>query len=260
MNILALETSGKYCSAALLTPGGEIIELIDETTLSHSERLLVMVDTIMQQAKLEPGQLSCIAVTRGPGSFTGLRIGIAVAQGLAFGYGVPVIPVSSLAIVAAVASDWLQQSGFLVSGAASRSAAVAGDGSTPVTHVLAMLDARMNEIYCGFYDISSGTPKLIGDESVLAPTAMTAMAAGDDLQAGQYLLAGSGLVYAGEMPGVLVNGCFSRSIATVDTTAMEALMPVAGKLAQLAKIKYGQQQWEEPGQLAPTYLRNKVTG
>lgn len=257
MNILALETSGKYCSAALLTPRGEIIELIDETTLSHSERLLVMVDTIMRQAKLEPDQLSCIAVTRGPGSFTGLRIGIAVAQGLAFGYGVPVIPVSSLAIVAAVASDWLQQSGIRVSGDARQSAAMTGNGSTPVTHVLAMLDARMNEIYCGHYDISSGTPKLIGDESVLAPTAMTA---GDGLQAGRYLLAGSGLVYAGEMPGDLVNGCFSRSTATVDATALEALMPVAGKLAQLAQIKYGQQQWEEPGQLAPTYLRNKVTG
>ncbi|MEO8004068.1 MAG: tRNA (adenosine(37)-N6)-threonylcarbamoyltransferase complex dimerization subunit type 1 TsaB [Betaproteobacteria bacterium] len=123
MNLLALDTSTEYCSVALLLDGTLSYREV-HAIQRHSELVLPMIGELLSAAGLRPRQLDGVAFGAGPGSFTGLRIACGVAQGLAFGADIPVVPVGTLAALA-------EESG------ASR--------------VIACIDARMGEIYHGIY-------------------------------------------------------------------------------------------------------------
>jgi tRNA threonylcarbamoyladenosine biosynthesis protein TsaB len=141
MKLLALDTSTEACSVALWLDGEarEQFELASQ----HSERILPMVDGLLAEAGVKLTQLDALAFGRGPGSFTGLRIGAGVAQGLAFGADLPVVPVSSLAALAQ---------------------------GQDADRVLAALDARMQQVYWGAYARNpQGLMALQGPEQVLAP-------------------------------------------------------------------------------------------
>ncbi|SDZ87583.1 tRNA (adenosine(37)-N6)-threonylcarbamoyltransferase complex dimerization subunit type 1 TsaB [Microbulbifer marinus] len=130
MKILALDTTSGACSVALYS-GGQICEQFVRAERDHTRRLLPMVDQVLAEAGLSLGQLDALAVSRGPGSFTGLRIAISFTQGLAFAADKPVVPVSSLAALAA---------------GARRSHPEWRDAP-----IVAMLDARMQQVYWGIY-------------------------------------------------------------------------------------------------------------
>jgi len=141
MKLLALDTATEVCTAALWLDG-EVLERF-EPGGQHSERILPMVDALLAQAGLALTQLDALAFGRGPGSFTGLRIGAGVVQGLAFGAGLPVVPVSSLAALA--------------------------QGQDAVK-VLAAFDARMQQVYWGAYVRNAqGLMELQGAEGVFSP-------------------------------------------------------------------------------------------
>ncbi|WP_074974759.1 tRNA (adenosine(37)-N6)-threonylcarbamoyltransferase complex dimerization subunit type 1 TsaB [Nitrosospira multiformis] len=123
MKILAFDTSSEYCSVALLLER----DILGEEVLAgqrHSELVLPMVSRILDESGLTLAQLDGIAFGSGPGSFTGLRIACGIAQGLAFGAGLPVIGIGTLEALA-------QQAGG--------------------TQVITALDARMHEIYHAAY-------------------------------------------------------------------------------------------------------------
>lgn len=141
MKLLALDTSTEACSVALALDG-DIVERY-EIEPRHGERLLPMVQALLAESGVALTQLDAIAFGRGPGSFTSLRIGAGVAQGLAFGADLPVVPVSSLAALAQ------------------------GVGAS---HVLAAFDARMRQVYWGAYVRGAdGLVKLAGAEVVTDP-------------------------------------------------------------------------------------------
>lgn len=141
MKLLALDTATEACTAALWLDG-EVLERF-ESGGQHSERILPMVDALLAEAGLVPTQLDALAFGRGPGSFTGLRIGAGVVQGLAFGAGLPVVPVSSLAALA--------------------------QGQDAVK-VLAAFDARMQQVYWGVYVRNArGLMEVQGAEGVSTP-------------------------------------------------------------------------------------------
>jgi|MudIll2142460700_1097286.scaffolds.fasta_scaffold00066_13 tRNA threonylcarbamoyladenosine biosynthesis protein TsaB len=144
MKLLALDTATEACTVALGIDG-RVLERFERRS-QHSEHLLPMIDALLAEAQLALGQLDAIAFGRGPGSFTGLRIGAGVAQGLAFGAELPVVPVSSLATLAqGQAAD----------------------------RVLAAFDARMQQVYWGAYRRSGdGVMEPDGSEQVLAPAAV----------------------------------------------------------------------------------------
>src|SRR5574340_720031 len=95
MNLLAIETATESCSAAL-NIDGRIIERSELAPRRHAELILPMIESLLGEAGIARAQLDGIAVGRGPGAFTGVRLAIAVAQGLALALDIPVVAVSSL--------------------------------------------------------------------------------------------------------------------------------------------------------------------
>jgi tRNA threonylcarbamoyladenosine biosynthesis protein TsaB len=147
MKLLALDTATENCSAAVLA-GGLLHQREEELGRGHAERILAMVDELLRDTGLTLGALDAIAFGRGPGAFTGLRLAASVAQGLAFGAGVPVVPVSNLQALAQRVLD--EQPG-------------AG-------RVLACSDARMQEVYWGcFARGPDGFAQAAGPERVSPP-------------------------------------------------------------------------------------------
>lgn len=141
MKFLALDTATEVCTVAL-SLDGEVLEH-SESGGQHAEGILQMVDALLLQAGLVLPQLDALAFGRGPGSFTGLRIGAGVVQGLAFGADLPVVPVSSLAALAQ---------------------------GQDATKVLAAFDARMQQVYWGEYERNAqGLMELQGAEGVYTP-------------------------------------------------------------------------------------------
>lgn len=123
VTLLAIDTSTEACSVALLHKG-EKTALDEITQRTHTKRILPMVDEILSQSGLCLTQLDALVFGRGPGSFTGVRVGASVAQGLAFGADLPVIAVSNLTAMAQAAYEQHQ-----------------------VKRVFCAIDARMNEVY-----------------------------------------------------------------------------------------------------------------
>ena len=100
MKILALETSAKAVSAAVVENGKVLCSGYQDTGLTHSRTLMPIVETILKNTDLNINDCDVIAVAAGPGSFTGIRIGVAAAKGLAFGADKPAVGVSTLAAMA----------------------------------------------------------------------------------------------------------------------------------------------------------------
>ncbi len=141
--MLAVETSTEACSAALYIDG-EIEERYELAPREHTKLILPMIDSLMAEAELKPQQLDGLAFSRGPGSFTGVRISTGIIQGIALGAELPVVPVSTLA---AMAHHYLKHS-------SSDCAFTA-------------MDARMGEIFWGVYlKNQQGYAELVGEEAV----------------------------------------------------------------------------------------------
>lgn len=98
-NILLIETSGDICSTALLVDREVIAEKSINEKNSHSRELAPMVDALLKENRLETSDLSAIAISAGPGSYTGLRIAASLAKGLCFAANIPLIAVSSLSAI-----------------------------------------------------------------------------------------------------------------------------------------------------------------
>ncbi|WKE64413.1 tRNA (adenosine(37)-N6)-threonylcarbamoyltransferase complex dimerization subunit type 1 TsaB [Gallaecimonas kandeliae] len=147
--LLALDTATEACSAALAV-GGEVLGRFEICPQQHTQKILPMVDSLLAEAGLTLKAVDALVFGRGPGSFTGVRIGIGIAQGLAFSADKPLVGVSNLA---AMAQQALTQEG--------------------AKRVLAAIDARMGEVYVGAFEEAGGLMQLVGEEAVLPPEAVT---------------------------------------------------------------------------------------
>lgn len=133
MNILALDSALSSCSAAVIKDGEIVSEIFENRMRGQAERLLPMCQEVCAEAGLSFDDLEAIAVTRGPGTFTGVRIGLAAAKGLALALGIPLIGVSTLKVTA---------QNFRAKLAECRIA---------VAH-----DARRSEVYLQIFDLKDG--------------------------------------------------------------------------------------------------------
>lgn len=152
MNLLGIDASTSTISVAILRDGAVLGERTDQVERNRTG-LLTVIDSLFTELGLSPKSLDAVAVGAGPGSFTGLRIGMATAKGIAFAIGRPLWAVSSLAALA--------------------HAALQADET-----VVAVLDARRGEVYAGAYRRHERGVLLLGDERVFAPSEVTSLAAG----------------------------------------------------------------------------------
>lgn len=136
--ILCIETATKICSVALSHANGKLLGLAEDNSgFAHAEKLTVMIDELLKKHKIEFRQLDAVAVSCGPGSYTGLRIGMSAAKGFCYALNIPLITSSTLKIMAAGALQLPDVQNLLLQ-----------------KNVLLcpMLDARRMEVYCAFYD------------------------------------------------------------------------------------------------------------
>ena len=149
--ILNIETSSDMCSVAMTSGGGVLIEKREERGMNHAKVLAPFIEECMNYLANHDQKLSAVAVSIGPGSYTGLRIGLSTAKGICFGKDIPLIGISTLEIIAVSAMfrkyDW------------------EGDEL-----LVPMLDARRMEVYTGVYDfalnpIIQPQPHILSEES-----------------------------------------------------------------------------------------------
>lgn len=178
-----------------------------------------MANELLAAAGLQPAGLDAVAFGRGPGAFTGLRIAAGVAQGIAFGADLPTVPVSSLAALAQRAAE-----------------------DRGAEQVVAVLDARMNEIYCGTFRVArNGLVQLSGEERLLPPEAFT-------LPEGDWQGAGPGWMAYPELQPV-----------AADLVAVHAdLFPDAAAVARLAAVEFAETGGVDAANAIPVYLRDTV--
>ena len=106
MLVLGIDTTGERGSVGVLNESQSLCEIDFSATMKHGEKLVPAIDYAMQLAEADKGQIALIAVATGPGSFTGLRIGIAMAKGLAMALQIPIIGVPSMSVIARMAKFW----------------------------------------------------------------------------------------------------------------------------------------------------------
>jgi len=221
MKLLALDTSSIACTVALQL-GNKIVERHEEQPREHTKLLMPKIRSVLKESGVQLSDLAAIVLGNGPGSFIGMRIATSVAQGLAFGSGLKIVPVSSMAAVAAEVF-------------AIHDAAVA----------VVTQDAHMHEVYLGIYKRGPENlpepvcpERLHGDETITELDPATAsVAAGFGWQRYPDLLAHN----RDRLKGVV-----------------EILHPRARYLLALGAAQYRNAMALEPQDVVPAYLRQKV--
>lgn len=221
MRILALDTSTEYLSLALSLDGRVYTQdlLAGQT---HSQRILPMLREMLTEAGIEMTDLQGIAFGAGPGSFTGLRIGCGVAQGLAFGAALPVVGVSTL--LALAQGEAVKQHG--------------------VQRVIACLDARMGEVYHAAY---------IRDEDGWQEASAPGLYKPDDVPR----LNGAGWIGIGSGWKAYPEQLAADYGAQVENILADEY-PHATAIAELALPMFAAGQGRPAAEAAPIYIRNKV--
>jgi len=217
MRILALETSTEWCGVAA-GDGARWLAREERTGPAHSERALALVDAVLAEAGWPLAALDGIAFGAGPGSFTGVRVACALAQGLALGADLPVVPVPTLSALA--------------------HAAWAGSGAQ---RIVACLDARMREVYVAAYARSESGWREIEAPRVLAPVSIAGPEGSDWVGAGNGFAAYPGL---GRQLG----------LARVD----DAARPTAQAVGELALPRLAAGEGVAAADALPLYVRHRV--
>jgi tRNA threonylcarbamoyladenosine biosynthesis protein TsaB len=234
VRVLALDAATELCSVALLSDGECLVRSI-ESGKSSAQQLLKMVEEVMAEGQVPLSGLNGIAASIGPGAFTGVRISVAVAQGLAFGADLNVAPVTTLSALALQALQDLQ---------------LLGDEA----RIIACLDARMGELYWGCFTAEANpgvttpgvaTPGVIEcfELGVAAPDVIASRLKG------RYVGIGRGFsVYPqlAQIPGVVVQPAHALAL------------PNAREIARLGALRLAAGGGVDPADLKPLYLRDKV--
>lgn len=162
MKLLALETANEQCSVSIVNDTQELFFQLDERAKAQTQTILPMIEQGFAQTETATADLTAVAFSCGPGSFSGVRINAAVAQALAWSHDLPVIPVSTLQALA--------QAAYRLAG---------------LSAVTAVLDARMNEVYIASFQLDAeGIMQPVSEEQLLGYSDAAAVA--------QFPLVGSG--------------------------------------------------------------------
>jgi tRNA threonylcarbamoyladenosine biosynthesis protein TsaB len=219
MRVLALDAATEACSVALLSNGALISRTI-ESAKNNAVKILRMAEEVLAEAQVSLSMLDGIAASIGPGGFTGVRISVAVAQGLAFGADLKVVPVTTLEAMALQVLD------------------------APESAALACLDARMGEVYWGAFVRDAARGIVQSGALHVGPPGSVTWELG-----GQYVGVGRGFSaypLLATLPGIAMNA------------ARSAALPNAREMARLGALRLARGVALDAADLQPLYLRDKV--
>jgi tRNA threonylcarbamoyladenosine biosynthesis protein TsaB len=218
MRVLALDAATEASSVALLSNGELMVRIVDSGK-SSAQQILRLVEEVLAEGQVSLAMLDGIAASIGPGAFTGVRISVAVAQGLAFGAGLQVAPVTTLE---ALALQVLREPGA----------------------ALACLDARMGEVYWGCFTADAARGVIESGALKVGPPASVALGL-----EGRHIGIGRGFSAYPELariPGVEI------------LPGNDLALPNAREFAQLGALRLAAGGGLDPADLRPLYLRDKV--
>lgn len=234
MNLLAFDTGTEFMSIAVCSTRDGQVQQWHHTTAGGAKAstdLIPAILSLMQQAGLKLQALDAICFGSGPGSFTGLRTACSVAQGLAYGAGVPVLPVDSLLAVAEDARH-----------------STLGAQSTAV--VTALLDARMDEMYCATFAFAHGQWSELQGSALVQPEQLVRQPVESLAQQGPWVLAGNVFAVYGER--------VAAHDAGAATAQRIAALPTAAAMLRLAPALLAAGHAVVAEQALPSYIRDKV--
>ena len=220
MTILGIETATEYLGAALIIEGSKRLERYINSRSSHCELLTGFIMELSGEAGITPASFDGISVSVGPGSFTGLRIGIATAMGLAYGLGISIAPVNTLA-------------------------ALARNAAEPGRLVCPLIDAKRSEAYAGIYRVTDGIP-----EAVVEPAALPLDTLAEILRktAEPVILTGP----AARLFRDHLSAAYGSSLSCV---AEQDAAPSALSVAELGLLLFHNGGGVHPASIRPVYLR-----
>ena len=223
-NILAIDTSSAKCTVAISTDDA-LLQLSSEADRQSAQHVLPMLGDLLASAELLLSEIDLIAVMAGPGSFTGLRIGVGVAQGLSMANSTPAIAISSLA-----------------------AKAMAAIRETELSNILVSEKAREGEVYFAAYRESETLGvKLVGDEQVANPGQLKS--ATDGLKIDNWCAAGNGWADREEIQ--------SQLKYNIPGTVIEPEVQISD-LCSLARLRYAAGEAVSAEQLRPNYVKEQL--
>jgi len=223
--ILNIDTATQLCSVALAIDGRLIAQRETHEEKSHAARLTVYIDEILHEQRLKIKDLHAIAIGKGPGSYTGLRIGVSTAKGLCYGAGIPLIAVSTLRIMINYAKE------------------ICRERSIPLdenTLLCPMIDARRMEVFSCLHK-ASGEEKEPISAKIIDSVTYTRY-----LQTSKIYFFGSGM-----------DKC-RQILSHPNAYFLDEIYPHAAALASLSEEKYQEKQFENLAYFEPFYLKEFV--
>lgn len=219
MKILAVESSASAASAAVWEDGKLLCESFTNTGLTHSQTLLPLVEQILDCAQIPFSEIGCYAVSVGPGSFTGVRIGVSFIKGLAFSSRTPCVPVSTLEAMA-----------YLFAGQR--------------VNVCCAMDARCGQVYNALFSVEGDQVTRLCEDR-----AIKAQELGEELAAGgrEWVLVGDGAALCWDV--------FGKSSEKIALAPPHLRFQRASGVALAAQVVYNQGKTVSAEELAPVYLR-----
>ncbi|WP_454981522.1 tRNA (adenosine(37)-N6)-threonylcarbamoyltransferase complex dimerization subunit type 1 TsaB [Capnocytophaga granulosa] len=214
--LLCIETSGKNCSVALFE-GLQLVSIREVHTeqFSHSENLHVFIEQVLKESNLQPKAIKAIAISAGPGSYTGLRIGVATAKGLCYGWDIPLIALPTLRILAEQVSYEF----------------------TDIEYIIPMIDARRMEVFTSVY--SHDFSPILGERAEI----LTESTFDTYLNKGKTIFLGDGITK------------FQAICKHKNAYFWENKFPSAKQMGRLALEKYQAQAFEDIAYFEPFYLK-----
>ena len=220
MNILAVDTAGKTAGVALLQDDRLLYEVYLDAGMTHSETLMPMIDTCLKMCGMTCADIDLYGVNAGPGSFTGLRIGMAMVKGMGFALGKPCIPLSTLEGLAWNLRGW---PGLIC----------------PV------MDARVGQVYTALFRWENGKMHRLMDDCAIAADELREHLA--EYGAEPKILVGDG--------AMLCYNKFEGQLENLSMAPDHLLHQRAGAMAELAASLLAEGKTVSAGELAPVYLR-----
>lgn len=224
--ILNIETSTSVCSVALARDGQLVALKENKEGMNHATMLTVYIDSILKENNLTPTDLDAVAISMGPGSYTGLRIGVSTAKGICYGANVPLIAVSTLQALAQPFPSMDRAQKLL--------------NNPETAWYCPMIDARRMEVYTSFYDKNNVQQKEISADIIDENSYL------EVLNERELLFFGDGA------------GKCRETLTHENAHFVEDIVPSAVNMIELAEERFKSEQFEDVAYFEPFYLKDFV--